>query len=179
MSTGQPSALTLVLMAGPPGAGKSTLALAIGRALGWPVVDKDTLKSALLEAGTAEERAGPLSYDLMFVLGHDVLVRQRQSVILDSPAAYPRCVERANQIAAKVGGRLRVMCCVADDAVREVRLGTRRTLRSQLTAGTFQSGSERFAHLPDDALTLDSSRPLADLLSEALVYIGAMGPRPT
>jgi predicted kinase len=174
MSMGQPSALTLVLMAGAPGAGKSTLALAIGRALGWPVVDKDTLKSALLEAGTTDARAGPLSYDLMFEVGRDVLVRQRQSVILDSPAAYPRCVERATQIAAEAGGRLRVVCCVADDAVRAARLGTRRTLRSQLTAGTFQSGSERFAHLPGDALTLDSARPLADLLSEALAYIGAM-----
>jgi len=38
------SRLTLVLMAGLPGAGKTTLAYALGRELGWQVIDKDTYK---------------------------------------------------------------------------------------------------------------------------------------
>jgi predicted kinase len=83
---------TLVLMAGLPGAGKTTLALALGRALGWPVVDKDTLKSPLLKLGIANEVAGPASYTLLLALARDLLVHQRLSVILDSPAAYPRVV---------------------------------------------------------------------------------------
>ncbi len=45
---------TLVLMAGPPGAGKTTLALAVSRALGWPVVDKDTLKGSTENRGLGE-----------------------------------------------------------------------------------------------------------------------------
>src|SRR5579884_3196748 len=59
---------TLVLMAGAPGAGKTTLALAVGRALGWPVVDKDTLKSVLLTAAIANEVAGATSYRLLYAL---------------------------------------------------------------------------------------------------------------
>ena len=35
-------------MAGMPGSGKSTVALALGAALHCPVIDKDTLKSTLL-----------------------------------------------------------------------------------------------------------------------------------
>ena len=62
---------TLVLMAGPPGAGKTTLALAIGHARGWPVIDKDTLKSAMLTVGVAEALAGPGSYELLNDLGRD------------------------------------------------------------------------------------------------------------
>jgi signal recognition particle GTPase len=46
---------TLLLMAGLPGAGKTTLALALGRILHWPVVDKDTLKSTLLLADIPEQ----------------------------------------------------------------------------------------------------------------------------
>ena len=40
----------LVLMAGLPGGSKTMLALALGKELGWPVLDKDTVKTTLLEA---------------------------------------------------------------------------------------------------------------------------------
>lgn len=39
---------TLVMFAGLPGTGKSTLALALGKSLGWPVIDKDILNAVLL-----------------------------------------------------------------------------------------------------------------------------------
>jgi predicted kinase len=75
------SGRTLVLMAGMPGAGKTALAVGIGQALGWPVIDKDSLKSPLLAAGVAEEVAGSVSYALLLELGWDLLARQRLSVI--------------------------------------------------------------------------------------------------
>ncbi|MBV9692045.1 MAG: histidine phosphatase family protein [Ktedonobacteraceae bacterium] len=43
--------LTLVLMAGLPGTGKTTLAAELGRRLQWLVVDKDMLKLSLLQSG--------------------------------------------------------------------------------------------------------------------------------
>ena len=46
-------ALLLVQMSGAPGAGKSTVAHAIGRRTGAVVLDHDVTKSALLEAGLA------------------------------------------------------------------------------------------------------------------------------
>lgn len=60
MSPGKPSYAvpTLVVMAGLSGAGKSTLALALGRALGWPVLDKDSIKAPLLEL--ARTKASPV-----------------------------------------------------------------------------------------------------------------------
>jgi predicted ATPase len=53
---------TLVLMVGLPGAGKSTLALALGRALGWPVVDKDIFDAVARTAGGTPVDASP--YDV-------------------------------------------------------------------------------------------------------------------
>jgi predicted kinase len=53
---------TLVLLAGLSGSGKTTLALAIGKRLGWPVLDKDSVRSPLLELGAPEELAGQASY---------------------------------------------------------------------------------------------------------------------
>ncbi|MEO7077131.1 MAG: AAA family ATPase [Ktedonobacterales bacterium] len=75
-------------MAGLPGAGKTTLAL--GRALGWPVVDKDTLKSSLLDGDVPEELAGPASYKLLLAMGRDLCARQGLTVILDSPWTFRR-----------------------------------------------------------------------------------------
>lgn len=92
--------LTLVLLAGMPGTGRTALALGIGRAFGWPVIDKDSLKSPLLAAGIAEELAGPasyaLSYALVLELGRDLLARQRLSVILAIALALPQPARRRN-----------------------------------------------------------------------------------
>ena len=57
---------TLVMMAGLPGAGKTTLAYALGRELGWQVIDKDTHKEVLVNQGFDDDRAGKTAYELSF-----------------------------------------------------------------------------------------------------------------
>jgi predicted kinase len=44
-----------VVVSGPPGSGKSTLALALARRLSYPLLGKDTIKEALLDALGASE----------------------------------------------------------------------------------------------------------------------------
>ena len=83
MSSGRP---ILAALRGLPGIGKSALAQALGRELGWPVLDKDDCKDVLY--GRAEA-ADELAYDLLFRLAR----RQLQlglSVVCDS-----RCCSRA------------------------------------------------------------------------------------
>lgn len=174
---------TLVLMAGPPGAGKSTVAQAVGLALGWPVVDKDTIKSALLTVGVAEDLAGRASYELLYDLGRDLLARQRMSVILDSPAAYPIVVEKTTALAQEADAVLRVVLCLADRAVRERRLVERVTRPSQWTADVGLVGdsfAEWGGHLPPGTFTVHTNRPVTDLLPEVLAYVhGKSLPRPS
>ncbi|MBD0324281.1 MAG: ATP-binding protein [Aldersonia sp.] len=171
MTSEQP---TLVLMAGPPGAGKTTLALAVGRALGWPVIDKDTLKSALLTNGVAETLAGPAAYELLHDLGCDLLVQQRLSVILDSPAAYPIVVEKATTLAREAGAVLRVVLCLADRTERERRLSERLIRPSQRNADVGLIGDDARQwgrHLPADSLVVRTTQPVDELLPETLVYV--------
>src|SRR5436309_10745179 len=130
---------TLVLMAGLPGAGKSSLALALGWALRWPVIDKDTLKSPLLGLGIADQVAGAASYQLMLAVGRDLLLEQGLSVILDSPAFYPSVVEQAAGLARQAGARLKVVLCLADRDVRDARTLARVSKPSQpRTPGGFE-----------------------------------------
>ena len=161
-------------MAGPPGAGKSALALAIGNVLKWPVIDKDTLKSTALDAQVPEEIAGRLSYDLMFAIGRNLLLHQRLSVILDSPAGYPVVLESAMAMAALAGAQLKVIVCLADRDVRNRRLRERMARPSQWLADTQPDGDswrERLAFIPSDALILDTVRPIRDLTAEAIAYL--------
>ncbi len=167
------SAPTLVLMAGLPGAGKTTLALALGKALGWPVLDKDTVKTTLLEASVPEAVSGPASYLLPLALCRDLMVQQRLSVIFDSPAAYPTVVEQAQKIAEASGGTLEIIFCQADGVLRNQRLAQRPRRLSQMESDPTSDAEAqvRFAHLPPERLDLLMDRPLAELTAEALEYL--------
>lgn len=165
---------TLVLMAGAPGAGKTTLALALARALRWPVVDKDTLKSTMLDAGVPDGIAGPASYDLMFAVGRDLLLDQGLSAILDSPAGYPQVIEKAEALAREAGAELRLVLCLAGHPLRNRRLADRTARPSQWTADARipDDGSSLWIPLlPPGTLTLRTERPIDELLPEILAYV--------
>ncbi len=160
-------------MAGLPGVGKTTLALALGRELGWPVLDKDTVKTALLEMAVPEQIAGPASYALPLALCRDLVVQQRLSVIFDSPAGYPSSIEDARQIAEASGGVLKIIYCQAGSSLRNQRLAQRSHRLSQMVNDptTDAEGWTRFAHLPLERLDLHMEQPLSVLMADALAYI--------
>lgn len=163
----------LVLMAGYPGTGKSTLARAIGEVLGWAVIDKDVIVTSLLESGIVEDIAQPASYGMMFALGLDLLRSQRRSVILDSPAGQPVSTDGARQIAREDHATLICILCLADRDTRNHRVASRPNLRSQpvRVSRTKGDGRERFGHLPEDTLPIDMTQPLDEALRIALAHI--------
>lgn len=167
------SSPTLVLMAGLPGTGKTTLALALGKELGWPVLDKDTVKTALLEMEAPESLAGPASYVLPLALCRDLVGQQRLSVIFDSPAAYPTVVAQAQQITEEASGTLKIVYCRAVSTTRNQRLAQRSRRLSQMESDptTDAEGFARFSHLPLERLDLLMERPIAELMAEALEYL--------
>ena len=162
---------TLVLMAGQAGAGKTTLALALGKRLGWPVIHKDTVKLGLLELGASEELAGPASYTLLYDLTRDLLVRQALSAIVDSATLYPRAIKVNQEIIEDAGGHMRVVHCEAALETRRKRVA----LRQSRLAGAMKLDPSReamsFAHLPPSTLNLDTDGTLEDLIDQALAYV--------
>lgn len=165
---------TLLMMAGLPGAGKSTIALEISKTLHWPIVDKDTLKSAALNAAVPEEIAGKLSYDLMFDIANDILVRQQLSVILDSPAGYQVVMRRAQAMAGLANATLKVTLCLADRSIRSRRLTERVPRPSQwlaLDPTGEDTWDEQRGFFPKDTLILQTTRPVSELVDASIAYV--------
>lgn len=163
----------LILMAGMPGAGKSTVALALGAEFGMPVIDKDVIVSALLDQGIPEDQAHPAAYQATFDLVEHLVRVQRLSVIVDTPAVYPSTLDWATRICADASAILIPVLCSADGETRYDRMAARDGLRSHSKGTTRKPGTahERFNHLPDDTIELDTMRPVDDVIHEAIVRI--------
>lgn len=168
----------LIQMHGDSGSGKSTLAKAIGRALPAIVIDKDAIKSPIMENGIADQLAGGVSHDILRELAAD-FIEAGHSVVMDSPCGWPIIEERGRALAARLGVPWLMVELTCPDDVIDARLAGRSarlsnpTVRQDWNArpGTYRPSCER--------LVLDGTRPVEDLVREALVYLKtSLHPKP-
>jgi predicted kinase len=174
-----PSRMRPVLLAfkGHPGSGKSALSDALGRALGWPVVDKDDIKDVL--DGRSPD-AGGLAYEVMF------RVVQRQlwlglSVICDSPLAFEQAYHLARNMAISAGAALLVVETRCDDPiVWRQRIEQRSALGLPAHHQTTWEGLESYVAeaeprvrypIPTPHLIVDTTRPLPAVLDDTIDWI--------
>ncbi len=160
---------TLVMLAGLPGTGKTTLAYALVQQLGWPVLDKDLINGVLLKAGMGQEQAAPLAYQLLFTFAEDLIIKQRLPIILDSAGRQLFILERAQNIAQRGNARFKVIYCVAPQHVRAQRLASRVAGPSQwaVDQATDEDGERWYAHLPLDKLVVHTAQPPENLATTA------------
>ena len=160
----------LLLVAGPPGSGKSTLAQSLARMVPWAVIDKDTIKSSLLDLNASEDLAGIASYTLLTELARDML-RTGQSVILDAPGKYESFLRRCEELAIEFGASFRIVLCEVDRQAQQWRLLERQPRRSQWasipgdTGDTSRSWREAF---PDWTIVADTNAPLEQATTDVL-----------
>jgi predicted kinase len=137
----------LILVTGPPGSGKTTLAYALAAAIGCPVVSRDAIKEgmAAAEPGFAATMSDPLSlrtYQVFFAM-LELLLRAEVTTVAEAAFGHRLWIQGLRSLTGLADLRV-VHCTVGDD---EARSRMRRRLAGDPTRAA-HADSEHLAAPP-------------------------------
>jgi len=176
----------LILIGGPPGTGKSTVAAGMGDASGWTVVRSDAIRKDLagrpqapadpgaLDAGLYSPEATDRVYDEMLLRAKTAL-GLGESVILDASWARGVRRRRARDLAAACGATVTEIRCSLAPIVAAERIRIRRAAGEGPSDATPEI-AERIAARVDpwpEARTLDTEGAKGLVLHEARRLVDA------
>jgi predicted kinase len=169
------TAQKLIVVAGLPGSGKSTVAEALSRALSLPVLSIDPIEAAMWRGGLARAETGIAAYEVAIALADEHL-RLGHSAIVDAvnPVEAPRAAWR--DLAARHRADLRIIECVcADEEVHRQRIEARvRNIAGmpEITWARVLQRRSEYQPWTDPRLMLDTSIETPErLLALALDYL--------
>lgn len=169
----------LIVMAGLPGAGKSTLGQVVGARLDIRVISVDPIESAILRAGIDADQPTGLAAYLVAEMHAEGALEAGRSIIVDAVNAVDPAREQWVNLAARHDERLKfieVIC--SDQELHRQRIEAReRTLpHLELTWNAVEQSLEEYAEWsgPSAAIariTLDSVEPLGVNVDRAIAFI--------
>ncbi len=175
----------IIVFAGLPGTGKTSLARTVARELRAVYLDKDTIKDATINLGRemkltqATELAGPLSYELLVRIARDNLT-VGLSVVLDSPAGYRAFRENVESLARSAKAELKLIECICtNEGLLRDRIEHRGAdLPDYRTRNweTYQRDRAQFERLVGPRLIVDTAEPLQLNVRKVLNYLGVAAP---
>lgn len=170
----------LVVMAGLPGTGKSTVAESAAALLGLPVVSVDPIESAILSAGIDADQPTGLAAYLVTETIAEAVISTVGGVVVDAVNAVEPAREQWVKLAARRGIPIRfveVVC--SDEAVHRARLEARGRQLAHIAEPTWHAveqsldewepwGGESGA-VP--RITVDSVHPVPVLVEQVVAFV--------
>jgi predicted kinase len=176
------SAPWLVALKGHPGCGKSTVAAALSRELGWPLVEKDAIQRILDRHCVAGDAPG---YEIMLQVAGSQL-RHGISVILDSPF-WKLTYDNTHALADELGAQLVVVeCLCGDEAEWKRRIEARQGVESPAQRTTTWELLQEFRRRYDREtytitvphLVVDTSREQPETVADIRAWLQKLATRP-
>jgi predicted kinase len=170
----------LVVLAGLPGVGKSTLARALAARREVTVIDKDRLRDAIFPPSEVDysDRQNVLATEVAFLVIAYILEKSPDKTIILDGKPFSRQAQReeARSIAARAGSGFRLIHCVAPDEVVRKRLeaeATRevRNLVADRTFAKYLRIKNAFESVIMPHLVIDTSGDLEAEVEALLRYL--------
>jgi predicted kinase len=157
----------LIVFAGLPGSGKSTVAELYGDRIGAPVFAVDTVDRAMQAMDVTEARPGVTAYVVVEALAGEYLRRGR-TVVVDAVNDVEEARQQWRDLAARTGAELRfieVRC--SDERLHRERVEARHA-RDPWKPDWPRVASRRYEPWTDQRTVLDSAGVSAEELVETL-----------
>jgi predicted kinase len=170
----------LIVMAGLPAAGKSTVAEVIGNRLGFAVLSVDPIESAILSAGIDSDQPTGLAAYLVAEAIADAALANGQTIIVDAVNAVDPAREQWVDLAKKHGESVRFIEVICSDAeLHRERLEARNRNLTHLPEPTWHAVEQSLDEYADwtgptaaiPRVTLDSVLPLGQIVERALSFL--------
>ncbi|MBK6565947.1 MAG: AAA family ATPase [Saprospiraceae bacterium] len=169
--------MTLIIISGVSGTGKSSLSNKIGHELSIPVFSIDLIKAFFLKTGLAEngwETVREKGYQLLADFAENQL-KLNQSVIIDGVFARKEFRTRLLDIAKTHNAKLKIIACICTDQDTHMQriLNRKRNIEGlpEIEWDYVKKVKETFTEWKDEHLTLDALSTIEENYLLAKKYI--------
>lgn len=172
----------IVLFAGLPGTGKSTLAEALARATGGHILNKDLIRAALFGPNQISySREQDDFCQALMLQSADFLLKNGVTVplILDGRTFSRRYqIEAVREFAQQHNAKLAIIECICSDEIARARLEADQNAGIHPAANRsfslYQQVKAQFEPISDPKLTLDTTADREQLLARCLDYLNQL-----